>query len=211
MLSLIRPAARSQFQSVTFSLLCLLVQAVLRCGTKHLRRGIAEHEPAAELLDALRQLQRTAADRPLCWALLCAEEAQSPLPRLVHGALTWCTAARLPALQLVTVALGAKGHSKGYALLPRPNCTLDWFWTYPPFREGLGQQGYPGLQGVFGWRKQPSVGLQTLVRCCFPLSTPCRRAAAHAAHSCRVPHIMQCAAQVCTTQLGHQLAPACFR
>ena len=88
-------------------------QAVLCCGAKHVQRGVSEHEPAARLLDALRQLQRTAADRPPCWALLCTEAANA-LPRLVHGALTWCTPARLPALQLVATALGAKGHSKGY-------------------------------------------------------------------------------------------------
>ncbi len=91
------------------------MQAVLCCGAKHTQQGVSEHEPAAELLDTLRQLQRTAADRPPCWALLCAEAANA-LPRLVHGALTWCTPARLPALQLIATALGAKGHSKGCVL-----------------------------------------------------------------------------------------------
>ncbi len=91
------------------------MQAVLCCGAKHVQRGVSEHEPAAELLGALRQLQRTAADRPPCWALLCADAAGA-LPRLVHGALAWCTPARLPALQLVATALGAKGHSKGCVL-----------------------------------------------------------------------------------------------
>ena len=91
------------------------MQAVLCCGAKHGQWGASEHEPAAELLDALRQLQRTAADRPPCWALLCADAATA-LPRLVHGALTWCTPARLPALQLIGTALGAKGHSKGCVL-----------------------------------------------------------------------------------------------
>ena len=98
------------------------MQAVLHNGAEHLRRGVSEHEPAAAVVDSLRQLQRTAADRPPCWAHLCGAQAPSALPRLVHGALTWCQTARLPALQLAVLALGAKTQSKGCVRVPWPCC-----------------------------------------------------------------------------------------
>jgi hypothetical protein len=105
------------------------MQAVLRHGAEHLRRGVSEHEPAAAVVDSLRQLQRTAADRPPCWAHLCGMQAPSALPRLVHGALTWCHAARLPALQLAVLALGAKSLSKGCVRVPRSSCPLMPSWA----------------------------------------------------------------------------------
>ena len=86
----------------------------MAAGERHLRDA-TDHGTAAELLATLMSLQHSAEGRPLCWSALCSTE-RLLLPRLLHGALHWCSQATLPALKAITLALSAKA-GKGCAHL----------------------------------------------------------------------------------------------
>lgn len=85
----------------------------MEAGARHLRDA-TDHAAAGQLLAGLRALQVTVEGRPACWADLCS--AQSTLvPRLLHGALRWCSQATLPALKLMSAALSARPSAKPHS------------------------------------------------------------------------------------------------